>query len=372
MRRRELLVAAAGLAGCGGPIVPRDQEPDRPRFLDGYEAQYADDPGSAARAWFRDARCGLFLQYGVYSQLRRGPNVQFDERIPLARYGELDATFDPGGFDAGRIADLALASGMRYVGLTARHADGFSMFRTIETDFNSLESSGRDLLGELAEACRERGLGLLPSYSYAADWRHPYFFPPETARSNWRGARPAYDSPPDEYVFEKDEDFLHYIRYAHNQLQEIVYRYEEIAGIRLEPASGYHARPDLFPVAQAYSILREARPGLLVAFGPGADGDEDFGALDGEVPGAVGERIATVDRVSHGRKRLEICHSLTDRHAGGGPETARKTASELVRLLEGASARGANLLVRTQLNPDGSIDAEDERTLLEFGRRRGA
>ena len=372
MRRRELLVAAAGLAGCGRTIVPRDQEPEHPKFLDGYQAQYAADPGSAARAWFRDARCGLFLGYGVYSQLRRGPNVQLDERIPLARYRELKETFDPSGFDAGRIADLALACGMRYVGLTARHADGFCMFRTIETDFNSLESSGRDLLGELAEACRERDLGLLPSYSYAADWRHPYFFPAETARSNWRGARPAYDSPPNEYLFQKDEDFLHYIRYAHNQLQEIVYRYEQIAGIRLEPASGYHARPDLFPVAQAYSILREARPGLLVAFGLGANGDEDFVALKAEVPEATEERIAIDDRGSDRGKQLEVCHSLTDRDVGGGSETARTDAAELVRLLEEVSARGANLLVRAELNPDGSIDAEDKRTLLEFGNRRGA
>ena len=372
MRRREFLVAAAGLAGCGGPIVPRYQEPERPRFLEPYKAQYADQPGSAAKAWFRDAQCGLFLQYGVYSQLRRGPNIQFDERIPLARYGELNSTFDPRGFDAERIANVALASGMRYVGLTARHADGFCMFRTIETDFNSLESSGRDLLGELAEACRERGLGLLPSYSYAADWRHPYFFPPETARSNWRGARPAYDSPPDEYAFEKDEDFLNYIRYAHNQLQEIAYRYEEIAGIRLEPASGYHARPDLFPVAQAYSILREARPGLLVAFGLGVNGDEDFIALEGEAPGTTAERIATGSRGALQEKPLEICHPLADRNLRGVPGAARKTAAKLFRLLEGASVRDANVLVRAELNPDGSIDPEDERTLLEFGNRRAA
>ena len=372
MRRRELLVAAAGLAGCGLPIVPRDQEPERPRFLDRYEAQYADHPSRAARAWFRDARCGLFLQYGVYSQLGRGPNIQFDERIPLARYGALNSTFDPSGFDAGRIADLALASGLHYVGLTARHADGFCMFRTIETDFNSLESSGRDLLGELAEACRQRGLGLLPSYSYAADWRHPYFFPPDTARSSWRGARPAYDSQPDEYAFEQDEDFLHYIRYAHNQMQEIVYRYGEMAGIRLEPASGYHARPDLFPVAQAYSILREARRGLLVAFGPGVNGDEDFVALEGESPEATGERIATGRRGTVRKKPLEICHSLTGPDARGGPGAARKTAAELVRLLEDATVRDANLLVRAELNPDGSFDAEDEQTLLEFGSLQGA
>lgn len=368
MRRRELLLAIAGSAGCGGSVVPPDREPDSPRFLSGFEAQFAADPSVAFQAWFREAKCGLFLQYGVYSQLGRGPNVQFAERIPVGRYGKLTATFNPAGFDADSIADLAVASGMRYVGLTARHADGFCLFRTIESDFNSLESSGRDLLGELAAACRERGLGLLPSYSYAADWRHPYFFPPETARSDWRGARPAYDSTPEEYAFEKDEDFLHYIRYAHNQLQEMVYRYEEMAGVRLEPGPGYHARPDLFPVAQTYSILREARPGFLVAFGLGANGEEDFVVLDGATPGAFQERITA----RAGAKPLEICHSLTEERPEGASETARKTADDLVRLLGEASARGANLLVRVELNPDGSITAEDERTLRNFGSLRDA
>lgn len=372
MRRREFLAGAAGLAGCAGPSLPRDHEPDYPRFLEGHEEQYAAAPKEAALAWFRNAGSGLFLQYGVYSQLRRGPTVQFDERIPVARYGELKATFDPGGFDADRMADLAVDSGMRYVGLTARHADGFSLFRTIETDFNSLESSGRDLVDELAASCRERGLGLLLSYSYAADWRHPYFFPTETAWSKWRGARPAYKLPPPEYAFEKDEDFLHYIRYAHNQLQEIVYRYEAVAGIRLEPVAGYHARPDLFPVEQTYAILREARPGILVAFGLGANGDEDFATTESEVPGTIEESIAARAWGDNSGKPLEICHSLATKPSRGASEATRRTDAQLLGLLEGTSARGANLLVRIDLLPDGSIDAEHERSLLEFGRRRGA
>ncbi len=372
MRRRELLVAAAGLAGCGGPVVPRDQEPDRPRFLEGYEVLYAADPEAAFQAWFREAGCGLFLQYGVYSQLGRGPTVQFDERIPVARYGKLNATFDPRGFDAERIADLALDSGMPYVGLTARHADGFCLFRTIETDFNSLESSGRDLVGELAESCQRRRLGLLLSYSYAADWRHPYFYPTETARSKWRGARPAYETPPDEYVFEKDEDFLHYIRYAHNQLQEIVYRYESVAGIRLEPAAGYHARPDLFPVEQTYAILREARPGILIALGLGANGDEDFATTDGQVPATIeGLRAARAWSDNRG-KPLEIRHSLAMESTEGRAEAPRRAADRLLGLLERSSSQAANLLVSAEMRPDGSLDAADERTLLEFGRLRGA
>ena len=369
IRRREFLAMVAGLAGCAPNVLEPDPEPEFPSFLRGFEAQYAGDPRAASLAWFRSAESGLFLDYGVYTQLRRGPSVQFDERIPVARYSELNSSFDPGGFDADRISDLAVECGARYLGLNARHADGFCLFRTIETEFNSLESSGRDLVGELAEACRRKALGLLLSYSYAADWRHPYFFPPETSRTGWRGSQPDYDEPQAEYRFEKDEDFLHYVRYAHSQLQEIAYRYPSLAGIRLEPLAGYRSRPDLFPVGQTYSILREARPEALVSFGLGANGDEDFATADGEFADSPEGRLEPAETSG---KPVET--SLPLRMFGSQDRAAGRprTASELLEALQGASARGANLLLRAELLPDGSLDARDERTLVELGGLRGA
>ena len=318
--------------------------------------------------WFRAAGSGLFLEYGVYSQLGRGPDVQFDERIPLARYTSLGTSFDPGGFDAERLGDLALAAGLAYVGLPARHADGFSLFRTNETDFNSLEASGRDLVAELDRACAARGLGLIVSYSYAADWRHPYFFLPESSQSDWRGSRPAYDSAPPEYLFGKDEDFLHYVRYAHNQLAELAYRYESLAGVRFEPLAGYRSRPDLFPVGQAYSILREARPELLVGFGLGATASEDFAIAElgaGDLPHLEDAVASAAER----GKPLEVSLPLavaTD----ALPDPPRAVAAGLADLLEVARDRGANLLLRTELLADGSLDPRDEAALTGLAASR--
>ena len=368
MRRREFLVAAAGLASCSSQSLA--PEPGRlvPRFLAGREAVFASDPGKAAAAWFREARTGLLLQYGVYSQTGRGPDVQFRERIPLADYGRLGATFDPSRFSADRITEIAARSGIGYVGLPARHADGFCLFRTIESDFNSLECSGRDLVGELDAACRQKALGLFLSYSYAADWRHPYFFPAETSRSDWRGSRPPYPVPPDEYRFRKDEDFLRYIRYAHTQLQEIAYRYEAVAGIWLEPLAGYHARPDLFPVGQTYAILREARPGILIGFGRGASGDEDFVSDIGAGPPRLSGRTQPTP-VPPAAKPVETCRDLSAPH---GAEANPLAGPEILGLAKRSAARGANLLLRASLEPDGSLRAADERSLLEFARLRRA
>ena len=354
MRRRRFLAVAASFAGC----APNDGATDSrlPAFLAEYQARHGLEPLGAARAWFLDARYGLFLQYGVYSQLGRGPTVQFDDRIPVSRYADLMRSFDPSGFDAEAIADLAVSAGMRYIGFPARQADGFCMFRTIETDFNSLEASGRDLVQELADACRARALGLLLSYAYAADWRHPYFFPAATAQLGWRGGRPGYDVRPPEYRFERDEDFLHYIRFAHNQLEEIAYRYAAVAGIRLEPLIGYYARPDLFPIGQTYAILREAQPGLLIGFGVGANGEEDFASAADEfrpIPAA-----AAAWQANQG-KPLELRASL-------------RPPAELPGKLEASRAAGANLLLVAQLAADGSFAPEDERTLRGFPRLLGA
>ena len=313
--------------------------------------------------WFRSCDLGLSLEYGVFSQLGRGPSVQFDQRIPLAQYAQLRSTFDPSGFDAERLVDLAIACGMDYIGLTARGADGFCLFRTVETDFNSLEASGRDLLDELCQACRSRGLGLVISFSYAADWRHPYFFPAATAQTAWTGARPGYEPAPAAYRFEKDEDFLRYIRHVHNQLQEIAYRYFPLAGIRLEPEDGYHARPDLFPVEQTYSILREAQAGLLIAFGLGVSGAEDFATVRGLTPPPPATQIAAQAWARNRNKPLEL---------GCQPAKDEPPARTLLDGCRAAAKLGARLLVRLPLRADGSIDPSAEAALLELAEIRTA
>lgn len=358
MDRRSFLVAPAALVGCGPLKVSDAPDTECPAFLRGFESHAS--PRGAASAWFRTARSGLFLRYGVYSQLTGGPTVQLDERIPLASYAALRDTFDPSGFDADKVAEVARRAGMRYVSLTARHADGFSLFRTVGTDFNCLEGSGRDLVGELAEACDRRSLGLILTYSYAADWRHPYFYPSNSAHLEGYLARPDYPSTPPEYKFETDEDFLHYINYAHNQLQEIVYRYRPLAGIRLEPTAGYRARPDLFPIDQTYSILREANPGILVAFGEGVTGNEDYVSIERAAlhDDAVLSTFRNSERPREFRRNLESVQEGED---------ASSTAA-LIQALENARALGANLLVGVSLRPDGSLDPADERCLAEFGR----
>ena len=369
---RRRFLAAAAAAALGGCVR---RPPDIPSFLHGYEDLYRRDPRAATKAWFDQARFGLFLHYGVYSQLARGEWVQLREKIPVAEYAKLKNSFDPKGFDAGAICDLALAAGMKYVNLTARHHDSFCLFRTNQSDFTSLGSPARrDLVQELADACAARGLGLCLYYSYALDWRHPYFYSLEASRQgevSWESARPAYEAPQPEYRYADEEDFTRYLSFAHAQMRELLHRYRP-AVLWLDPIMGYYSRPDLFPIELTYEVIRDADPGVLICFKQGANGDEDFVAPEREPRahpqgGAVG---AAAWEKNQGKK-IEICETLQPRVWGYDErdQGRHRSADEVMAMLEHCAGYDANLLLNTGPLPDGSIHTDDQETLLEVGRR---
>lgn len=219
--RREFLkvstiAGAAVVVGAAGSALP-----SVPPHLEDHAEMFARDPRAASLAWFRTARFGLFLHYGLYSLLGRGEWVMLRERIPVDEYEKLKDRFTASKFDADFITDLACEAGMRYVNLTSRHADSFCLFETAQNDYHAMASPARrDLVGELAAACRRKKLGLFLYYSYALDWRHPYFYSNEV--STWKSARPAYATPPPTYRFQRDEDFRHYIDFVHAQLRELL------------------------------------------------------------------------------------------------------------------------------------------------------
>ncbi len=323
--------------------------------------------------WFTKARFGLFMHYGVYAILGRGEWVQLREKIPVAEYAKLKDQFTARNFDVDFITDLALEAEMKYVNLTSRHHDSFSLFETKQTDFNSVNSPARrDLIGELTEACRKKGLGIFYYYSYALDWRHPYFYSREAGLPRWGAARPDYPEPQPEYKWKKDEDFKHYIEFVHAQIKELLTQYGPIQGMWLDPIMGYYARPDLFPIEQTYALIRSLQPGCLICFKQGANGDEDFVAPERTMQahrrgGEVGRRAWELNK----GKPAEICDTLQPRAWGYDKRVDGKhrDADWVIRALEEAEKLNANLLLNTGPLPDGSIHPEDVKTLREIGKR---
>lgn len=346
-----------------------NRQQNTPKYLNQYKKEYAENPRQANLKWFTDAKYGMFIHYGLYAQLEKGEWVQLRDTIPVAEYAKLKETFTAKNFDAGFITDLAIKAGMKYITITSKHHDGFCLFKTEQTDFNSINSPcGRDLIGELYEACEKKGLGFFVYYSYAADWKHPYFYSRE---AGWNNARPAYKVPQPEYKYEKDEDFKMYVDYVHAHVKELLTQYPNIAGIWFDPIMGLYHRPDLFPVSDTYALIRNLSPHALISFKQGANGEEDFSAPERNASAQVGSQfeIARTVYEKNKNKPKEICNTLQP-HAWGynkSTDGKHKTAEELVEIIKDTWAKNANLLMNVGPLPDGSFPEEDIFSLTRAG-----
>jgi alpha-L-fucosidase len=349
-----------------------DRQP--PRYLAAYRELYARDPRAAALQWFRDAGYGLFLHYGLYSLLGRHEWVQFRERIRVAEYATLREWFGADAFEADAIADFAVACGMRYVNLTARHHDSFCLWDTRQTTFSSVQAlCGRDLVGELAAACQKRGLGLCLYYSHGRDWRHPHA--PNNDR--WGGnARPAYAPPEPTYATGPAHDLRYYLDYVTGQITELLTGYGPVAaiwldgiGVPLHPRDPSGARiagfdprwdGDVFRCQELYAHIHALQPQVLVAYKQGYLGTEDFFAPESKAKSRFGDEFAD--------KPGEICVATG---SGWGYVAAEPfpPADELWRRLEQAWAADYNLLLNVAPLPDGRLPEPAVATLTRLGER---
>ncbi len=344
-----------------------------PAYLKNYSEEYGNNPRQANLQWFKNARFGMFIHYGLYSQLGKGEWVQLRDTIPLDEYARLQDSFSASGFDADFIVQLAKKAGMKYITITSKHHDGFCLFKTTETDFNSINSpAGRDLMAEMALACEKEGLGLFLYYSYAADWKHPWFY---SRDAGWSNARPAYKVKPNEYKYQKPEDFSKYVNYVHAQIKELLRQYPTIAGIWFDPIMGYYANPEVFPIDETYALIRSLSPHALISFKQGANGDEDFVAPERGGGAKVGTQypVARYARELNKNKPKEVCNTMQPHLPGihGGSTWGYNKSidghhlkvDDVKILLGDALLNNYNLLLNIGPLPDGSVHPEDVETL---------
>ncbi len=327
-----------------------------PSYLTDYAEPYNQAPRAAALAWFREAKYGLFLHYGLYSLLGRHEWIQFKEKIRIADYAALQQFFTAKRFDAEQIAELAVDAGMKYITITTKHHDSFCLWDTRQTTFNSVQTPcGRDLVAELAAACEKHGLGLCLYYSHGRDWRHPH----APNNDEYPGtARPNYDPPEPLYATGPGHDLNLYLDYMTAQITELLTNYGPIAAIWLDgiatPEAGDWRR---FRCQELYDHIHSLQPQVLLSYKRGLTGTEDYYA-----PELNWDFEAPDDRPT------EVCGCLS----GGWGYTAgtqHKSADEVWDLLGNMQRKNCNLLLNTGPLPDGSIDPGDERVLREIGKR---
>jgi alpha-L-fucosidase len=221
----------------------------------------AGDGGDERLDWFREARFGMFIHWGLYSVPagQWGRKTTYHEWIQLQvgmskpDYEKFAAQFNPTQFDARQWVKTAKEAGMKYIVITAKHHEGFSMFNTAQSDFNIVKATPfkRDPMAELAEACKEAGIRLGFFYGLP-DWHHPQM----PARYNQRGFHGAPNP---------EADLSKYLEYARNQVKELLTQYGPV-GMLWFDAAGRVARggtdgADDPPVAARLPDQQPARGG---------------------------------------------------------------------------------------------------------------
>jgi len=139
----------------------------------------------ARMKWWREARFGMFIHWGLYAQLAgewngtktngAGEWIEHDLKIPISQYKAMTSQFDPVQFNADQWVSIAKAAGMKYIVMTSKHHEGFAMFHSHSDPFNIYDATPfkRDPIAEMGAACKRQGLKFGVYYSQAQDWNHP-------------------------------------------------------------------------------------------------------------------------------------------------------------------------------------------------------
>jgi alpha-L-fucosidase len=246
-------------------------------------------PRHARLAWWKDARFGMFIHWGLYSQLGGewqggyysgiGEWIMFKARIPLADYEGVARQFNPVKFDAEAWAQLAQDAGMKYVILTAKHHDGFAMFGSKADKFNIVDATPfqRDPVKELAAACAKRGLKFGVYYSQAQDWHAP-------GGAIWQGpheADPVWKVP--QWDARQRGDFDTYFeKKAIPQVRELLSNYGSIGVLWFDTPLGVM---NTERAAKLQKLVRDLQPDTLISGRLGGKFQSDYdSAGDNEIP----------------------------------------------------------------------------------------
>ena len=299
-----------------------------------------------ALSWWREARFGMFIHWGLYAipaGIWKGEPVEgigewimFRRRIPRAEYEPLAEQFNPSRFDARAWVRLARDAGMRYLVITAKHHDGFALYRSPCCPYNIVDATpfGRDPLAELAEACREADLKLGFYYSQDQDWHDP-----DGSRNDW------------DFV-EEEKDFAAYLeRKVKPQVRELLTQYGPVGLIWFDTP---------YTISREHSIelrdfVHRLQPDCLVSGRIGNDVG-DYGSLgDNQIPAG---------RV---RADYETPATLNDTWGFKSTDHNWKSAETLILLLIDLASKGVNYLLNVGPTAEGVVPEPSAERLRAIG-----
>ena len=335
------------------------------------------------REWFKKAGYGMMVHWGLYSLLggqyqdrKVGLYSEWAQsyfRIPNAEYEKLASAFNPVFFDADAWVRLAKECGMKYVVVTSKHHDGFAMYHSKVDRYNVVDATpfGRDVVGEIAEACAKHGLKLGLYYSQDLDWheRHGGGF-----RSNHlRNSGTTWDNSWD-FPNEEEKDFsICFENKIMPQVEEILTGYGELCLIWFDV-------PMTISDAQSrriYEAVKRYQPNCLINSRLG-NGAYDYVSLgDNEIPETIPAELGAVDANSiDGFKSspyglYETAATLNDTWGFSAYDQNWKSADQVYGIRRHLKDLGINYLLNVGPDGLGRIPAPSIDVLREVARRMG-
>lgn len=296
--------------------------------------------------WFRNAKFGMFIHWGLYSQLAgrwddsdyygSGEWIMHRAKIPVNEYARIARSFNPVDFNASQWVQIAKESGVRYMVITAKHHEGFSMFDSKVSDFNIVDATPykKDPMKALSAACRAAGIKFGFYYSQFLDWHEP-----NGGGNNWD-------------FNEKDKDYQQYYREkAIPQLKELLTNYGPLGIVWFDMPGGLTKEQ----TAQLVHTLHKLQPNCLFSsrVGHGLGDYQDFG--DSEIP------VVPI------KSAWEAIFTDNDTWGYITFDKDFKSSTEIIRLLANIASRGGNLMLNVGPDGKGNFPPYEVKYLLKTG-----
>ena len=318
-----------------------------------------------AREWFEDSRFGLFVHWGVYSVLGDGEWVMNQQKLSIEEYEKLPSFFNPVDFNPREWVRMAKDAGMKYITITSRHHDGFSMFKTYQNDYNIVDSTpyGKDIMKMLADECHKQGIKIFFYYS-TLDWHNNDYFPRGRTGNEIDGRG--------------EGDWNNYISFMKAQLTELLTNYGPIGGIWFD---GHWDQKEWDPITKKYGkdmvdwhyediykLIHSIQPACLIGNNhhlspiPG----EDFQMFERDLPGKNTTGWGSSEE-DIGDLPKEICETINGSWGFNLRDRKHKSSKELIHYLIKAAGYGSNLLLNVGPMPNGKIQPTHKKSLKEIG-----
>ena len=294
--------------------------------------------------WFRDAKFGMFIHWGIYTELAGiygdktdgGEWMMHSKQIPISEYSALAGQFNPVRFDADDWMSLAAEAGQRYLVVTAKHHDGFAMYGSKVSSYNIVDATpyGRDVLQELHDACLRHGIHFGFYYSHMLDWYHP--------GANGCAWDPAHKG--------SRQDYLDKV--AVPQVRELLDRFPDAEIVWFDQGGDITEEEAM----RFYGMVRE-NPSIIL-------NNRIGGGLTGDV--ITPEQF--IPATGYNGKPWETCMTMNRHWAYCAYDDNWKSAGEIILKLSEIVSKGGNLLLNIGPDKYGTIPQVCRDNLKAIGR----